>query len=1006
MSPDDFAPLRPHFEGLTSDDEQTRLEASYAILAGLEDKSAETCHKVLERLLKGLASGRKSARIGFSVTLTELLIRLFGPDGANGSQNDLGFPRVMELLHTHTQVTGNVPGQEERDHYLGRLFGLQAILAATVVRYHQNSKAQWKQLLDAIFELARKKSWLREECGWIVYKTLQDSQGSPWGKDLAEVAIDRICASQVARTPEGVAIWLAARSLHPDLLLPEQPWRHQDPLYVKNSTALAQVMRESSSGSGSQGDREDLKLQPKGMWSSRPNFAWTVILKELYAISSKKKRLSFGSFWQEVVDGLLCQCHFTLQGYPADSLPENLFSASASQERKHWGFMLLAIAVQETPRELILAAFSRNLVRCLINQLRDGERYLHRTALKCLKVMQARVERDPETAYEFVFGLTGACGSPLFDGLTKTKTVSTLVATANDVALQRITSMFDRIIQQPLSNETKLTEWHRRALADHLVSAVRSHKLEGSNSWVISVLTLFAKYAYLKPKDSQFEPIPPLSSTSRDMFKAKLSACFAHLMTVKTSFHMNWPFKIIHYLKSEEESGRFDMFMDLDSGIEKVRKSAWKKINRLNKMEKSVDERKVAYLRALKLLYSLVMIQLYNGESDALSVLMDLSVLCDNMQGKNDEGDHNATEVLVELLLGLVSKPSALLRKLAQQVFGALTSELTHSGLQLLFDVLNSKESLAGQQELFEQNPGSDEESEVNNGATMEGNSDASSNGSDSDDVMVDVQEGKQDKTKEDEHGSESDDDHSDDSKTDSEDNVSDTNEEDDEIAKFNAALAGIVGTRQYDQNMTNEDGSSDDDEEDMDDEQMFALDDQMAKIFKERKKITSKKQQNKDAKSNMIDFKNKVLDLLEIYIKKEYSNPLSLALPLPLLTLVRSTTSKQIASRACNLIRDLTQKCKGKETTLLQDPGAAWKLLRDVHGEATKDASRAHATACSQSSLMIVKVLVNSDRGNIKDVVTIYGETQTKWLLGKCRVQPLLFSDFINWSTSFSKQS
>lgn len=72
MYPDDFAPLRPHFEGLTSNDEETRLEASAAILEGLEDKSTETCHKVLDRLLKGLASGRKSARIGFSVTLTEV----------------------------------------------------------------------------------------------------------------------------------------------------------------------------------------------------------------------------------------------------------------------------------------------------------------------------------------------------------------------------------------------------------------------------------------------------------------------------------------------------------------------------------------------------------------------------------------------------------------------------------------------------------------------------------------------------------------------------------------------------------------------------------------------------------------------------------------------------------------------------------------------------------------------------------------------------------------------
>lgn len=179
--------------------------------------------------------------------------------------------------------------------------------------------AEWIVLLDAIFELARKKSWLREECGWIVYKTLQDSLVSPWGKDLAEAAIDRLCIGQMARTPEGVAIWLTGRALYPDIHLPEQPWRHQDPLYVKNSTALAQVMRESSYGSGSQTDREDHKLQQKGMWNSRPNFAWSVILKELYLSSLKKKRLTFSSFWQVVVDGPLDQSPFNLSWCPADS---------------------------------------------------------------------------------------------------------------------------------------------------------------------------------------------------------------------------------------------------------------------------------------------------------------------------------------------------------------------------------------------------------------------------------------------------------------------------------------------------------------------------------------------------------------------------------------------------------------------------------------------------------------------------------------------------------------
>jgi hypothetical protein len=72
MSPERFAAVRQHFEKLASDDGDARLAASTAILSGLEDATSPDIEKALERLLKGLASGRKSARLGFSITLTEV----------------------------------------------------------------------------------------------------------------------------------------------------------------------------------------------------------------------------------------------------------------------------------------------------------------------------------------------------------------------------------------------------------------------------------------------------------------------------------------------------------------------------------------------------------------------------------------------------------------------------------------------------------------------------------------------------------------------------------------------------------------------------------------------------------------------------------------------------------------------------------------------------------------------------------------------------------------------
>ena len=72
MSMGHFTAIGHHFNDLASDDEAARLEASCAILAGLEGAPVSDIQTALNRLVKGLASGRKSARIGFSTTLTEV----------------------------------------------------------------------------------------------------------------------------------------------------------------------------------------------------------------------------------------------------------------------------------------------------------------------------------------------------------------------------------------------------------------------------------------------------------------------------------------------------------------------------------------------------------------------------------------------------------------------------------------------------------------------------------------------------------------------------------------------------------------------------------------------------------------------------------------------------------------------------------------------------------------------------------------------------------------------
>ena len=228
---------------------------------------------------------------------------------------------------------------------------------------------------------------------------------------------------------------------------------------------------------------------------------------------------------------------------------------------------------------------------------------------------------------------------------------------------------------------------------------------------------------------------------------------------------------------------------------------------------------------------------------------------------------------------------------------------------------------------------------------------------------------------------------------------------EDEELDRLNTALGEIVGTRPAGSNDAAE-GEVSSSEEAMDDEAMFALDDQMAQVFKERRKVTSRKQEKRDAKETVTSFKNRVLD---IFIKLQHSKPAALGLMLPLLKLGRKTTNKQTSNRCRGMVRDLSQKCKGK--TMISWPAAAsdltlWRTLDRALDEAHQDASRAHATACSQASLVCVKMLVFRDVASVQDVVDRYSAVHKDWLQGRITVHPTLLSDFLNWSASYSKQT
>lgn len=229
-------------------------------------------------------------------------------------------------------------------------------------------------------------------------------------------------------------------------------------------------------------------------------------------------------------------------------------------------------------------------------------------------------------------------------------------------------------------------------------------------------------------------------------------------------------------------------------------------------------------------------------------------------------------------------------------------------------------------------------------------------------------------------------------------------NEADNDQAIFDAKLAQALGIKS-----TNEDGSVREDhessDEDMDDEQMEALDHQLEKVFRERKKATSAKSQQKDAKEMIANFKCRVLELLEIFVKQQFTNSVCICVILPLLVTIRTTKSNLVSSKACNMVKEYSRLCGSKSLPKIENVDETLQVLKNIHCEASKEGSKAFTSACSQFSLLLVKVITFKNKENLRKIFSVYSNTQEQALFNRqCKVKASFFTDWLNWCFSVQK--
>lgn len=662
---------------------------------------------------------------------------------------------------------------------------------------------------------------------------------------------------------------------------------------------------------------------------------------------------------------------------------ENLFSASASKERKFWGFLVFDKMIQNhiSCTKLITSIFSHNLVRCLINHIQEKTRFLHLAAKNSLKVLINGVKKNPEALVVVLQGLIDGDGAYIFDRVTKTKTIENLLGMIDDANGEAVLDVLLSPVLIVPDSEANDAEKRRQMFGDYVLTAVRHVDMteaSDNSSWIkTAALPQLASLAYSNNSEAK----PLISEGTRTIIRSRLTSAFTHLLSSTDGYH--YPCDLVLSCTPDAVA--------MDEQITRAKDAAFTTLQKLMKKAKKAKKEEVkdqATFQTLSLLYALMIFQLYNGDVEAVSILDELKLCYDNLVRHKSAEDLEVEpfEVLVELLLSFLSRPSALLRKVTQHVFTAFMGEMTEGGLKLMTDVLETSENIRGQQEIFDENPDDDDAMDI----------DEEDDEMDSDVEVVDMngEEGHLNS-----HLAEEEE------ESDVEDNEDESEDEEDEDGddeankELNNALAKILGTSALDQNDEEEEYDSD---ADMTDSGMDALTPKLEEVLgRMQKKGPSKKQEQKDAKENMINFKSRVLDLLDIYAKKQASNPLAADILLPLLRLIRTTKAKHLSEKAFSIIQSFAKsrsKTASSEGGAEIDAKAHIAQIKEIHEEVLKDQSKMFAKAASTAGLSLASGVYRADKTQSEKIGKVYLHTMMKCENEGVKLQASFVIDWVNW--------
>ncbi|KAG0139512.1 hypothetical protein CROQUDRAFT_54620 [Cronartium quercuum f. sp. fusiforme G11] len=470
----------------------------------------------IKRLIRALASPTVGARLGFSVTLTEILSKF----------PQLSPKKIYDLLKSSTTIQSGIKPSEEKDLLLGRLFGIKAIALSGILFKPTSSSDEslsslelWNALVKDLSYLSSKRAWLSESVGWVLICGMlenllkQSKEQIAWKSDAINYLIQKYFINYKSWDLEKLSMGIVLQRyndssinwnsiLSDDTLFPVKKI-----LSNENYNGLLKLLTINDQSMNNLADQQDVLNQTtkKSLeLSTQPHFIHSIIIS-----FNSDQKFCIARFYSKVFEDY----HF-----------KQIDSTTSNHLRKSQGLIILnhlinSSKISSSSKHILLTP---STIYTLMVQLSGKDRILHKMSRSVINNILEQVKINSNED-----GLAKSIVNQIkktlldFDQRSRTKTLETLLIFMSDkeieswslqlikdlITIFQSSSNNDDLVNNQIS-ETSIDDKLNDKILSLLCLIIHNPSIKKTNNCIQSILKVmiaFGFFGILPNNDDQIE---------------------------------------------------------------------------------------------------------------------------------------------------------------------------------------------------------------------------------------------------------------------------------------------------------------------------------------------------------------------------------------------------------------------------------------------------------------------------------------------------------------------